>query len=463
MRDTDRSPTAERLWRLLPPVGLSVGFVLVATLFLLGYTQAYSAILWQLGIDPFVFPFLDSHGVLSTAECHGYGYDVFVENPCDVLGRTLDYSPFWLVTTKFGLHTGLTPIVGMTLDVLFLFWIFFLPPARSGSQALVMSLALLSSAVGFALERANLDLAIFVIATVAAHWALRETVWRFFGYAFVMLAALIKFYPGIVLMLAIRERLVILCGLVVVTIAVTTIFVALEGNDILRALAQLEGKVWFTISFGAQNLSLGFAALLAHAFPRLLPYPIVVEIVFIVITIAAATAIAKTEELQKSLEFLSDHSRVMMLIGAALIVGCFFAAENAPYRAIYLLFALPGITDLWSAPISKASRQRYVLAAACALFLMWSPFLYRIMTEGLAALHVAPALIFDTRIAYWFLREIVWWWMIAILLAFLLGLIYQSQSGQQILSLFLNRSADGRKPRAHPAQLAASSGDQRRS
>src|SRR5579864_8787119 len=136
------SPTSgATLWRYLPPVAVSVFFILVSALFLLGNTEAYSTILWLLGVDPFRFPFLDTYGVLSTAECHAYGIDVIAENPCDVLGRTLDYSPFWLITAKLGLHTGLTQFVGVTLDLLFLFWIFFLPTVRGWLETGIITLA----------------------------------------------------------------------------------------------------------------------------------------------------------------------------------------------------------------------------------------------------------------------------------------------------------------------------------
>jgi len=253
------SPTSgATLWRYLPPVAVSVFFILVSALFLLGNTEAYSTILWLLGLDPFRFPFLDTYGVLSTAECHAYGIDVIVVNPCDVLGRTLDYSPFWLITAKLGFHTGLTQYVGLTLDVLFLFWVFFLPPARSGLEALAITLALLSSVVAFALERANLDLAIFIIAIIAANWALRHGIWRWIGYGLIMLGALVKYYPGVMLILAIRERLIALASLIVATIGVTVIFVTFEASDLIRVLGQIENGSWFNTAFGAQNFGATF-------------------------------------------------------------------------------------------------------------------------------------------------------------------------------------------------------------
>src|SRR5215469_18045693 len=99
-------------------------FSALTVLFVAGDAAAYRGILLHMGINPFYFPFLDTHGVLATAECHRLGIDVLTDNPCDVLGRTLDYSPFWLITTGLGIGTDLTMRAGLGLDLIFLFSVF---------------------------------------------------------------------------------------------------------------------------------------------------------------------------------------------------------------------------------------------------------------------------------------------------------------------------------------------------
>jgi hypothetical protein len=425
------------LWGYLPPACLLVFFLLVSTLFLLGNTHAYNTILWLLGVDPFRFPFLDTYGVLSTAECHAYGVDVIAENPCDVLGRTLDYSPFWLITAKLGLHTGLTQFAGLTLDLLFLFWIFFLPRTRGWLETLTFTLALFSSVVAFALERANLDVAIFVIAIVAANWALRSRIWRLVGYGLIMLGALIKYYPGVMLILAIRERLIALSLLIVATIGVTVIFVTYEGPDLIRVLAQIENGSWFNTAFGAQNLPRGLTDMISSLVPLSPLTSLLMELAFAIVAAALAVTIATFEDLQDGLELLSERNRVFLLIGCALIVACFFGAQNGAYRGIYFLFVLPAITAMWRAPVSRAVRQRFILTGACVLFLMWAQFLDRSREEILDLLDASTTTLEFSRFAFWLLREVVWWWVVTILLALALCLIYRSQSGQQLLRLFL--------------------------
>ncbi len=425
------------LRRCFPGACLSVFFLIVSWLFLHGNTHAYNTILWQLGLDPFSFPFLDAHGVLATAECHRYGIDVMAENPCDVLGRTLDYSPFWLITSKLGLNTGLTQYVGFTLDLLFLFWIFFLPPSRGWPETLALTFAMFSSMVGLALERANLDLAIFVIGIVAASWAMRSTLWRVLSYGLIMLAALVKYYPGVMLILAIRERLVLFCLLVAATLGVTGLFITYEGTELVRAFWKIESGTWFSGTFGAQRLPNGLMQLFSPLDPDASPLlPVALELVFTILVAGFAVVIASLEDLQEGLDRLPERTRVLLLIGCALIVASFFAAENAPYRGIYFLFVLPGITALWRAPISRTARHRFILTGACVLGLMWSAFLMRAVGETLDWLNVSPDLWAYVRFGLWLTREVVWWWVVTIFLALLICLVYRSETGRQILLLF---------------------------
>src|SRR6185437_4206543 len=119
--------------RYVPGAILVAAFLVLSVLFLSGNTAAYRGVLSQMGFRPFDFPFLDMHGVLATAECSRRGIDVVTSNPCDVLGRTLDYSPFWLVTAFIGIDTSMTMRLGLMLDAVFLVSVFFLPPAKSWS------------------------------------------------------------------------------------------------------------------------------------------------------------------------------------------------------------------------------------------------------------------------------------------------------------------------------------------
>jgi hypothetical protein len=95
-------------YRLAIPAGVLCLNAIMAGLWLSGAYSLYFGALRLLGIDPFSFPFLDTHAVLAAAECARQGIQVYLSNPCDVLGRPHVYSPLWLAIVPGSLGTGAT-------------------------------------------------------------------------------------------------------------------------------------------------------------------------------------------------------------------------------------------------------------------------------------------------------------------------------------------------------------------
>ena len=131
----------------------------------LGYQGTYWLIIRLLGVPGWDYPFLDIEGVLTAIDCHRSGIDVYVENPCDPLNRPHNYGPAFLWLSALRINVTWMNGLGLTLGILFLVSLFFLPKARPGW---LVTLAIVSPPVVFALERANVDLIIFLLAMLAA-------------------------------------------------------------------------------------------------------------------------------------------------------------------------------------------------------------------------------------------------------------------------------------------------------
>ena len=132
--------------------------------------ETYRRVIYILGVPPVMvrgawyghnpLPFVDLAGVLSWAQCHAQGIDVFVRNPCDPMARLFNYGPGSLL--PFGSPDD-TLAAGAVLDSVFLLMVaLILRPATGGEFAIAL-LALFSHAVFLAVERANLDIAIFIL------------------------------------------------------------------------------------------------------------------------------------------------------------------------------------------------------------------------------------------------------------------------------------------------------------
>lgn len=238
--------------RAVGPAAMAAAIVLLAALlYACGYREQYYALAEIWGAAPFRTPFLDMQGVTSPVECHRLGYDVYVQNPCDVFNRPHNYSPLWLWLAVLPITTAWDDALALALVGLFLVALAFLPPGRDWR---LITLATISSTTMFAMERANIDLLMFVMAMLVVRL-------RFTGYAIALLAGMLKFYPIVLLLAAVRERALVCLAVWTMALGVVALWFALDGTEILRAIANIGSNPPFDDNvFGAHNLPFGIAA-----------------------------------------------------------------------------------------------------------------------------------------------------------------------------------------------------------
>ena len=172
------------------------------------------------------------NAVTSAVECHRLGYDVYVQNPCDVFNRVHGYSPIWLWLSVLPISTAWDTALGLGTVLLFIAVLPFLPPGRGLWQTAVITLGTVSSVVMFALERANVDIIIFMFAMLAVTLTRRSAPLRMLGYAVALFAGMLKFYPITLLILAARERLGVFVAIGLVSIGAIVLWFTFDsGRD----------------------------------------------------------------------------------------------------------------------------------------------------------------------------------------------------------------------------------------
>ncbi|MEJ0016531.1 MAG: hypothetical protein WDN25_08190 [Acetobacteraceae bacterium] len=389
--------------RVLPAAAVAT-VVLVAGL-LYGFAEPgrYLGLAEAWGAAPFRTPFLDMHGVTSVVQCYRLGFDVFVQNPCDVFGRTHGYSPLWLRLSVLPLSAAWDVPLGIASIVVFLASLLLLPPGRGWPQVLLITLASLSSATMFALERANVDLLVFVMAVLVVRL-------RWLGPPIALLAGMLKFYPIVLLAVVLRERLAVCLAIGLAALAVIAVWFAFDGRDIMRAVASVPTMRPFDDNaFGARTLAVDLAPLLGWS-ARDAP---LVQIAMIATMLAVAAWRAKPLRLHA----LSDNEAGFLLAGCVLLVGCFVLAQNVSYRGIFLLFVLPALAVL-----------RWHGTLGLSMLLMWNGALHRLVELAATAWGI------DTRpdgpllFGYWLVHEAAWWVLITLLTTLLLRLIWESRA-----------------------------------
>jgi hypothetical protein len=386
--------------RIFPAAVGGMLFLIMTGLWLTGAHGPYFAFLHALGVQAFRFPFLDTHAVLAAVECHRMGIDVYTVNPCDVLGRLHVYSPLWLHLSVLPISTTWTGPVGFLLDVAFLMALAMLPAARGPMGVLVVTVAVASPAVAYALERGNNDLAMFLFALAAGRLAMRGPRLRLLGHALGVLAAALKFYPVMVLTLACRERWPRGLTILVAAGAVLAACLLADKGDLVRGLRLVPSGYYD--AFGASVLPFGLTVGLGWpAWSRVLMQ------LALNVTMALA-AIRGSYQLQPRLMLLSTAEQVFLTVGAALIVGCFMVGTSADYRAVHLLFTLPALLTLAAQTKGHLAR----IAVTSVLWAMWGDPFRMVPGTPLAVL--------------WIAYQIAWWVLVTLLLASLLALLRDS-------------------------------------
>ncbi len=350
-------------------------------------------------------PFYDLFGVLSWRDCYLLGTDVMYANPCDPLARLSNYSPLWYLLPIGGRDDVF--LLGTLMAGIFLALLLFILRPASKSELAMSVVAGISSSTLFAVERANVDIIMFLM-TLFVVWLWRTgRGWP--AYGVMMAAAALKFYPLALFGLAAREPVrrfaiaTFACALSVI------LFTAIFWEELQRLPDLLPKPVYFGDNFGASLFGLGMTKQLDLA-------PIAIPFLTLLLTSvcfwgALRAAACLGSALDRS--FWNGREGALLLAGALIMVGCFFVAANVAYRAIFLLMTLPGFFLLRRMGLKRLGG--YGLFAT----------LFCLNAEPLRRLSVWPRNIptyqpefFWGHIpeGFFFLtREMIWWSLIALL------------------------------------------------
>ena len=409
------------VYRLVVPGTSLLLYGALGALWNWGPGSLYFGVLRLFGIKPFRFPFVDLNALLAAAQCRGYGVDVYLWNPCDALGRPHVYSPLWLRIIPNFLDTSATTAVGLGLDLLFIGSLAAVCRPTARGEALVLALVVLSPMTVFALERANVDVAMFLL--VLAGCALGRTshrAWRFGGYALYFFAGLLKYYPLALLALIARERRRDAIATAAIAGSVLLLLVVYNRPELVKALANLPRPSYFTDSFAAVNLPFGLAGMLTSG-------PFRLFIGSLLLAILVALAIARTRRTLSLLDRASPDWRPFeaecLIVGAVLLAGCFLAGQNVDYRGIYFVLVMPGLLVLCRSASAVEVRRFLARMIGAVVFVAWEEVIRGIFNAAAAAL--PNVLRPRAETLFWLGRELVWWWLVAGLAAIVLCHIRQ--------------------------------------
>lgn len=413
--------------RLAVPVVMLGVFLTLGILYALHSVIAFDALRWWGVHPPVTEPFLDLRYIFAGVECWSKGIDVYISNPCDPLGRPHGYSPLWLRFTLLPSQNW-TIVAGFVVDLLFVLSLAAFPPPQNRGELAVLLAAALSPPVVFALQRTNVDVLIFLMLLAAAALWIGRTSRRMLGYGLVTFAGLLKFYPLIILALAVREKIktcVAVFGIAGILLIGFVIHFHTELVEMARNIPT--GGYFIGDMFGAKNFPDGIMA--THLGTMGNWFGVVIWGALLMLTSGVAVATFRPLARQKEIVRLAPFESALLLFGAAVICGCFFTGQSVGYRGIFLLLTVPGLLALHRRSSTRSVRRLAAQATMLVLFVLWQGVLTW-NANVLDALRpwIGTTLASAVWTALWSARELAWWLLAGILSAIVLCFIVDSSA-----------------------------------
>jgi len=318
------------------------------------------------GISDSWIPFMDTYNITSGIDCSRLGYDVLVNDPCDVVNRPMNYPRAWLLAGRLGITRSSNLWCGIAIGLLFLSSVLLLARPSTVGHICIWLSVLFSWPVMFGLQRGNVDLIIFALMSLALYLRFKGGLWApaiLFG-----LSAVLKLFPVLafpVLLLDRDPRRLKTNRVVLLSLYTAFACYALAtAGDIVKIFSAL--PQYLSASYGApvwaQSLHL-----ITHV-----GYSTAVSMARIILVACVLTTFLIGYFRGRTLlrNSVSYGNLSAFAVGSLVFCSTFVAASNFAYRYCFLLFAIPLGQDF----LDDTGKRRQVGQLLCAsiIICMWT-------------------------------------------------------------------------------------------
>lgn len=327
--------------------------------------------LWpRLGVPSGPSLFFDARNLTAAWECQRLGYDTLYESPCDPRGRPLNYLRPWLLLGFLGLDQSDTfALAAVLVAAMFLSFSLLVGRVPTGT-GVVLALAACSPAIMFAVERTNMDVALFsVVAGAVLVWKSFPSVAPILSPVLVLLAAVAKVYGVVALPAFVLTRNRAAARTAILCLVVFAIYAAFSARDI-EQIAQIapQGVLY---SYGARILP-------AHLYHQVgadhWAGPAIVKQVLALVPMALIAGTAALWVRRRYAPTAADPADVSASLlalhfGALIYLGTFAVSNNFDYRLVFLLLTFPQLLRWARTPTHRLSSLALTVLVAIPLML----------------------------------------------------------------------------------------------
>lgn len=380
---------------------------------------------WGLMGVPHMEPlFADLHAILSARECFAKGLDVFVTNPCDVMGRIHVYGSAWLTFSQIEFGAAPLWLFGVCVGLTFMGVAIYLIKPNSKFEFIVAALMLFSPAVTLGLERANNDLIIFLLVALSATlFNLHRQATTAIGFFAIYLATVLKMYPVILffipLIVTARPRKELATIALLLAAAVFIWFFTQLGE--LRLLRDIVPKPLDHYVTGARALY----TYLGRPFPSVL---VLSELGFTAIFIASfvLAGIGLAHKIGGGLtptpnKKILTQKYLLFMFGFGILVFTYLLNSNYDYRWIFYIFLIPLLFEIRTTNSFSQLRCSLVYVnLCCAGVLMWTEALRATRFFGLYNFNIYFSIgrsTFSIELIQQYVKELAAWGIFSTALA----------------------------------------------
>ena len=318
---------------------------------------------------PYLVPhFADLASLTYGAEAARQGLDPLLQNPADPWGRPLNYPRVWQWLYLLGLNPSHTLGLGIAMIVGYLgAVVLILPGANLWTLASVM-MALASPASVLAMERANIDLIVFVVLAVSVFLAGRS-LW--FSLAGILTAFVLKIYPLFALVYLFKYRWGVARSAALVATVFAGVYLVLFLPELRLVLAATPQANY--MSYGVNVFLARFAERLPSLAPLLSVFMrLAAVVIFGCLVGMACLAPGRVRQEALGLGAGIELSMDCFRVGSAIYMGTFLLSNNWDYRLIFLIFAIPQLVTWVAAGRSQVLRFCSFFALFLILYSQWS-------------------------------------------------------------------------------------------
>lgn len=343
---------------------IAIGSIILEMLFLFyGYEQT-----WRLWNIPTMLPhFADLRAITGGAESYALGYDPLINNPSDPWGRVMSYPRIWQWLFLLKINQSHTTYIGITFILLFVVGIFlFLKPINNITAGL-LTISLFSPAVLLGIERANSDLLIFFIVSLAL-LVLRMSASA--AMLLILIGFVLKLYPVFGLGCLLKENQKTLLRLAIISLAIILIYVGLTFEDLVKIRQGTPKGIGLSYGVDVLWMAIQSHSPLAGKIFRFLSYSMVLFLVIFVLWLNRNTFQVLVNE--------KDNHIDAFRLGSMIYLGTFMLGNNWDYRLLFLILVIPQLVS-WAINSSYYVAWIAKLTIFAILISLWSFLIYRFM------------------------------------------------------------------------------------